>query len=190
MYMGLSAVMIFMGLLVASFCGLARTWVPIPASFSLLCFFFGFVLAFAGLMILFIRIHKLGLNWLIAPGRPWIQLWFYIYKDGEVRVTPGIRLGEGLLYSPKLDATIPDVRTYSFGDHKIRFVPEAMGHACDLDMVQYVQILRHKRGWTNMRQARQGIFSKIKKKEIIPEATTKRMGIVPEHLKIQRPKVR
>jgi len=188
--MGICSAMVFAGIFIASFCGLARTWVPIPVEAAFILFMFGLIVAFVGMMILYTRINKMGLNWLIQPGNPRVVNWFYIYKDGEVFITPSFRKGEGILHAPHLDATIPDVRTYSLGDHKVRFVAEATGHACDTDMIQYVQLLKSKWGWTNLRQARAGILKLIKGKEFIPETTTKRLGIEPGYIKRQQPRVR
>jgi len=186
MYQTMSAAFIFAGVLIASLSGLVRTFMPIPPMFAMICFLFGIILAFVGYMVIFIRINKLGLNWLIAPGRPGTINWFYIYKDGEVRITPSFRVGEGLLYAPQLEATIPDIKTYSLGDHKIRFVPEATGHACDTDIVQYVQVLKSKYGWANLRQARRGIF---KGKEYVPTPAEEKLGIKEGYIKAYKEKV-
>ena len=128
MYFGILYILFLMGIVIASFCGLMPNSIQmmIPYYFRFLAFMIGALLAFIGIVIVWIRARKTGAAHIIAPGRPGLINWFYIYKDGEVRITPGIRAGEGQLYNPDLDAQIPDVKTYTLCDHRVRFVPEVV----------------------------------------------------------------
>jgi len=177
MYFVILYLMFIIGIIIASFCGLMPAPVQeiIPYYFRFLAFMIGSLLCFMGIVFLYIRAKKTGANHLIEPGRPGIVNWLYVYKDGECRFTPGIRAGEGQLYNRDLDAQIPDVKTYSLCDHKIRIVPEVVGHAVDLDYILYADLLQTQYGFENLREAREGkvnkILSKIaikRTKEIIP----------------------
>ena len=173
MYFGLLYILFLIGLVIASFCGLmpGSIQLMIPYYFRFLAFMVGAMLGFIGIVMLWIRARKTGAAHLIAPGRPGVINWFYIYKDGEVRLTPGMRAGEGQLYNDDLDAQIPDVKTYSMCDHKVRFVPEVVGHAVDLDYVMYVNLLDSMLGFENLREARKGPINQLLKrsKEIFPQ---------------------
>jgi len=173
MYFGLLYILFLVGIIISSFCGLMPGQLQhmIPYYFRFLAFMVGAMLGFIGIVMLWIRARKTGAAHLIAPGRPGVINWFYIYKDGEVRLTPGMRAGEGQLYNDDLDAQIPDVKTYSMCDHKVRFVPEVVGHAVDLDYVMYVNLLDSMLGFENLREARKGPINQLLKrsKEIYPQ---------------------
>lgn len=166
-------ILMLLGIVISSICGLMPVSVQliIPFYFRFLAFMIGALMAFIGIVIVWIRARKTGAAHLIAPGRPGLINWFYIYGDGEVRITPGMRAGEGQLYNPDLDAQIPDVKTYSLCDHKIRFVPEVVGHAVDIDYVLYVNLMDSMYGFENIREARQGFVNTLLKrtKEIFPK---------------------
>jgi len=114
----------------------------------------GFILAIFGVGMVHTRAKKTGAEHLIEFAKPSTLLWFYVYRDGTVRITPAIREVEGQLYAPKLDAQINDLKSYRLFDHSIRFVPEGIGHAVDLDMVLYTTLLRNNYGFSNIREAR------------------------------------
>ena len=141
----------------------------IPFWFRFVAWFMATFLGFVGIVIVYGRARSTGANQLIAPARPGTVKWFYFYRDGEMRILPSKRAGEGQLYCDELDAQVPDVKTYSLCDHKIRIVPELVGHAVDLDYVMYADLLKTKWGFENLRQARAGwINEKLHRtKEII-----------------------
>jgi len=171
LYFGIMFIMMLAGTTLASFISFMPGDIQyvIPYEFRFLFWFVGMMMAFVGVNILYRRCRIVGANHLINPGRPGTVLWFFFYRDGECRILPCKRAGEGQLYSADLDSQIIDVKTYSLCDHKIRIVPEVVGHAVDLDYVGYVDVLKTKWGFENMRQARQGWLNEKlgKTKEIV-----------------------
>jgi len=163
MYFGITYIMFVVGIFISSFCGLmpADIQTKIPYEFRGLAFFIGLMVCFMGLVLLWIRCKKTGADHLIRPGRPGLINWIYIYKDGEMRILPAIRAGEGQLYNEDLDAQVIDAKTYTMGDHRFRIVPEIVGHAVDMDYVIYADLLHTKYGFENLRQARQGRIDHI-----------------------------
>jgi len=163
MYFGITYIMFVVGILISSFCGLMTPDIQakIPYEFRGLAFFIGTMICFIGLVMLWIRCKKTGADHLIKPGRPGLINWIYIYKDGEMRILPSIRAGEGQLYNEDLDAQVIDAKTYTMGDHRFRIVPEVVGHAVDLDYVIYADLLHTKYGFENLRQARHGRADEI-----------------------------
>lgn len=128
----------------------------IPVMGKYMLFIMGTIIAFIGLFILQTRAMKTGANHLLEFGRPNNIIWFYVHRDGTIKITPALREIEGQLYSPELDAQIQDYKSYRLFDHSIRFVPEGIGHAADLDMILYVTLLKDKYGFNNIREARKG----------------------------------
>lgn len=118
----------------------------------------GLMLGVFGVCLPHTRAKKTGAEHLIEFARPSTLIWFYVYRDGTVKITPAIREVEGQLYSKELDAQIHDLKSYRLFDHSIRFVPEGIGHAVDLDVVLYTTLLRNKYGFTNIREAREAGF--------------------------------
>jgi len=176
MYFGIQFMLFMIGIIIASFCGLipsTEVQAIIPPYFRFLAFLMGAMLGFMGIVFVWIRAKKVGADILINPGRPGTVLWFFFYRDGEMRILPGKRAGEGQLYTPYLDSQVIDVKTYSLCDHKFRIVPEVVGHAVDLDYVMYVDVVETKYGFENLRQLRASknpidkIFKKTK--EIVDE---------------------
>jgi len=137
--------------------------VVVPYMFRILLMMVGMIIASVGYMILWGRAKKTGADHLINPGRPSRILWFYVYRDGTIKITPAMREVEGQLYSPELDAQIQDMKSYRLFDHPVRFVPEGVGHAVDLGMCLYAQFLKTKHGFENMREARISKKGKEKK---------------------------
>ena len=166
MYVGLMIVLVLAGSFCMGFCGLlfGEVQAYVPLMFRFLMFMFGLTLVIVGMMMLIIRIKKIGADHLIAPGRPGSILWFYIYGDGEVRITPAMRAGEMQLYNPDMEAQVIDVKTYSLGDHKVRFVPEVLGHAVDMDYILYANVLKTKYGFENLREVRDDWRANLLKK--------------------------
>jgi len=170
MYFGIMYILIVIGISIPSIV----YFIPsdyqyiVPNEFRFLAWMVGMLVIFMGVVVVWTRAQKTGANHLINPGRPGNVLWFFFYADGECRILPSKRAGEGQLYNPELDSQIIDVKTYSLCDHKIRIVPEVVGHAVDLDYVGYVDVVQNKYGFDNLRQARSGAFNFLKrKKEII-----------------------
>ena len=127
----------------------------IPPGMRVALIFMGFLIACIGIIMLWIRAKKTGAEHILEPGRPGTIIWFYVYRDGTIKITPSIREVEGQLYSKELDAQIHDLKSYRLFDHSVRFVPEGIGHAADLDMILYVTLLKTKFGFSNIMEARQ-----------------------------------
>lgn len=130
--------------------------VRVPSALRVGLVVFGAMIAIIGLLMLWIRAKKTGAEHIINPGRPGTILWFYVYRDGTIKITPSMREVEGQLYSKELDAQIHDLKSYRLFDHSVRFVPEGIGHAVDLDMILYVTLLKTKYGFNNIMEARKG----------------------------------
>jgi len=145
-------------------------------------FFVGVMISIVGLMMLHGRAYKTGAIHLLNFGKPGTIIWFYVYRDGSIKITPAMREVEGTLYSPELDAQIQDFKSYRLFDHSVRFVPEGIGHAVDLDMVLYSMMLKNKYGYQNIREARESAFVNILKKLRIPIQDQKKEIIQPERL--------
>ena len=146
----------FLGLLPAGYQGF------IPDIFRIAFFMIGMILSFFGVFMTHIRAKKTGAEHLIEPGRPETIIWFYVHRDGTVKITPAVREVENALYSPELDAMVHEMKSYRLFDHSIRFVPEGIGHAVDLDMCLYVSLLKNKFGFQTLREARKKGFQGIK----------------------------
>jgi len=165
---------IFIGVFLAGLFGLmpAQMQLDIPDALRMIMFMFGFLLAFVGVFLIQGRALKTGVNHLLEYGNPKKIIWFYVYRDGTIKITPAMRDVEGLLYSKELDAAVQDMKSYRLFDHSIRFVPEAIGHAADLDMCLYAHVLKTKWGFNNIITARDGgrianLASSIKKKNVV-----------------------
>lgn len=148
--------LVVFGLILASISGLmpADSQNMIPDFFRFILFFVGFILAFLGITLLHGRASKTGAIHLLEWGVPGTILWFYVYRDGTVKITPAIREVEGALYSKELDAQINDMKSYRLFDHSIRFVPEGIGGSADLDLVLYATLLKNRYGFQTIRDAR------------------------------------
>jgi hypothetical protein len=124
-------------------------------------FMVGVILVFLGLSLISGRAKKTGANHLLEWGRPDKILWFYVYKDGSIKITPAMREVEGQIYSPELDAQIHEMKSYRLFDHSVRFVPEGVGHAVDLGLCLYASFLKTKHGFDSLRHARRSFFNKF-----------------------------
>jgi len=163
MYFGVTFLTIIAGCFFAGICGLLPPEIQpyIPMGFRMIAFFVGIIIAVAGFILLVSRASKVGANHLINPSRPGGVLWLFVYRDREIKITPSVRTGEGQLYNRELDSQVIDVVTYSIGDHKVRIVPEVVGHAVDLDYVMYVNLLKSKYGFENLKEVREKSVDKI-----------------------------
>lgn len=157
----------FFGLFLCGIIGLLplETQFIIPEMFRMIMFLLGCVITFMGLMILLSRAKKTGSNHLLEFGKPGTINWLYVHSDGTIAITPALREVEGQLYSPSLDAQIKDLKSYRIFDHSIRIVPEGIGHAVDLDMVLYANLLKTKYGFASLKDARKNVFNFLKQSE-------------------------
>jgi len=186
MYYGILFITITVGVVISAIPGLfpAPYQQMIPDGFRFIMFFVGFIIPRSGFMMHYIRAKRTGAVHIINPAVPGTHLWFYIFKDNEIMITPAIRSGEGLSYSPKLDAQVFDVKSYTLADHKVRIVPEVIGQAVDIDYVLYVNVLKTKYGFENLKEIRDSIFKYYDKfknaigfgKEIIPQERVVKNG--------------
>ena len=164
MIFGLVLMFMVFGLLLAGLPGLIPGVLQhqIPDFFRLFFIMIGGVIQFIGFVILHGRADKTGCTHLLEFGKPGTINWLYVYKDGEIKITPSMRDVESQLYSKDLDAQIRELKSYRIFDHSIRIVPEGVGHATDLDMVLYANLLRSKWGFQSIRGARKGISNFIR----------------------------
>ena len=151
---------LFFGIFLAGLAGLMpmEYQAIIPSYFRMILFFIGMIISFIGIVILQGRASKTGAVHLLEFGRPGKIIWFYAFRDSTLKITPAMREVEGQLYSKELDAQIHDLKSYRLFDHSVRFVPEGVGHAADLDMCLYAGLLKTKYGFSNLRQAREAGF--------------------------------
>lgn len=153
----------------------------IPVMLKYLLFMMGFIISLLGIIILQGRAMKTGAGHLLEFGRPDRIIWIYAHRDGTLKITPAMREIGGQLYSSELDAQIQDFKSYRLFDHSLRFVPEGIGHAVDLDFILYATLLKTKYGFNNITEARKGakkfenkklsflnpIIQKFEKKDIV-----------------------
>lgn len=154
---------VILGLLVAAIPGLMplQSQAMIPDFFRFILFFFGFIFSFLGILLIHGRALKTGTNHLLEYGRPETIIWFFVNRDGTIKITPAMREVEGALYSKELDAVVNDMKSYRLFDHSVRIVPEGLGHTADLDMVLYATLLKTKNGFANIREARKSVKGQV-----------------------------
>ena len=126
----------------------------LPTAFSFIFIFIGLTIALIGQLMLFGRAKSTTAIHLLDKPKRNHHLWLYAHRDGSLMFTPGIRNVESQLYSPELDAQIQEFKSYRMFDHSIRIVPEGVGHAVDLGMVLYAQLMKNKYGFENIQEAR------------------------------------
>jgi len=163
MIMFLSFMLMISGFLMTAIFGLlpGEYYFIIPNYFRYILIFFGGTLFIAGRLMIDIRARRTGADFLMAPGRPGHVLWIFIHKDGEIRLIPSLRAGEGQLHSKELDSQIVDVKSYMWADHRVRIVPEVVGHAVDMDYILYVNLLKTRYGIENLKELRESSFDKF-----------------------------
>lgn len=130
----------------------------IPDSLKMILFFVGMILSVMGVIMLWLRATKTGANLLIAPGRPDRILWFYVFKDGTIRIVNAARDVEGFTYSKTLDTEATEMKSYRLFDHHVRIIPEGIGSATDLGACLYCYFIRTKHGFKSIKDARETIF--------------------------------
>lgn len=159
----LAYMFLFFGIFLAGMSGLlpVNVYVGVPAFLRVMLFFVGIIISLVGMIILHGRAMKTGAVHLLEFGRPGKIIWFYVYKDGSIKITPSVREIEGHLYSKELDALIHELKSYKLFDHSIRFVPEGTGHAVDLGMCLYATFLKTRYGFAGLKEARQSFLNKF-----------------------------
>lgn len=169
----LAYVFLFFGIVLAGMSGLMpiEIIIGVPMFLRTMLFFVGFIISLVGLIILHGRAVKTGAVHLLEFGRPGKIIWFYVYKDGSIKITPSVREIEGHLYSRELDALIHELKSYKLFDHSVRFVPEGTGHAVDLGMCLYATFLKTKYGFAGLKEARHSFLNKIGVKTMKPYET-------------------
>jgi len=135
----------------------------VPDYFKFLLFIIGLVFSFLGYMIYMFRARQTGACHIMEKGRPGRFLWFYFYDDGELRITPGIRVGEKQSYNREMDSQVPVTKSYHLADHQGLIIPEGGGCATELDFALYAELLDSKGGFENLRIAREDAFARIAK---------------------------
>ena len=163
--------LVFFGFFMGGIIGLLplTEQIGIPDYFRYVMFGVGFCLVMVGSSLVHGRAKKTGAEHLLEFGRPGDIIWFYVYKDGTIKITPSMREVEGQLYSKELDAQIQEMKSYRLFDHSIRFVPEGTGHAVDLGMCLYAAFLKTRNGFSNIREARADANGKRKKVNLSKE---------------------
>jgi len=126
----------------------------VPGMFRFLFVMIGIIIAMIGVVILYGRAKKTTVIHILNPPKLNQHNWLYAYRDGTLKFTPGIHKIESQIYAPELDAQIQEYKSYRLFDHSIRIVPEGIGHATDLGMVLYAQLMQGKWGFENIQEAR------------------------------------
>lgn len=156
----------------------------VPPVFRYLFVIIGFIIANVGYVIVWGRLHKTGAKWLVNPPRRGEHIWFYVHRDGSILITPGVRKVESQLYSPELDAQIQEFKSYRLFDHSVRFVPEGIGHAVDLNMCLYATMSKGKYGFEKLQDAREtaSIMEKLNPIAGRPEEIPPVEGVITERV--------
>ena len=157
MYFFLLTMFVSVGMIFALFAGIMPT-----SALQIPIFLVGFVMAMVGIMLIYTRTVKTGIIHLIDVANPDHVIWFYIRKDGSVKITSGIRDIESTSVNKELDnAIIHDLKAYRLHDHSIRFVPEGLGYSADANMCVYTQVIDKKTNFEGIKDGRR----KIQKQE-------------------------
>lgn len=118
----------------------------------------GIIVAFVGIMLVYIRAIKTGAIHLLQPAQPNNMIWFYIQRDGTVKITPAFRRIEGMSESTEMNAIIQDMKAYRIFDHQVRFVPEHVGHSADVKHCVYAKVMKNKYGFEGIKDGRRKIL--------------------------------
>jgi len=128
-------------------------------------FIVGMIISLVGLFMLYIRAIKTGAIHLLNTAQPNSVIWFYIQRDGTVKITPAFKRIEGMTESKEMDAIIQDMKAYRIFDHQIRFVPEDLGHSADVKHCVYARIMKNKYGFESIRDGRRKILDYLYKRQ-------------------------
>lgn len=164
-------------------------WVLIPFIVVLLFMIMGVILILFSLLLIHMRATQSTLGYLLEdPVRGTVH-WAYVYGDYDIRITPALRQLEKHSYSKKLDQQIQEFKTYNLAGHKIRIVPEGIGHSIDLGNCLYANFA--KRAWNTKTLIELRNFVKLSKpkaQEEKPETLEQYQKLKEEHEKEQKTK--
>jgi len=137
----------------------------IPFMITLIFLILALLLNIVSLLLVQIRSYDGGINHLLDDRKRNQINWLYIYGDYDIMVTPGMRQLEKHSYSKKLDQQIVDFKTYNFAGHKIRIVPEGVGHSVDLGKCLYATHAKQKWNIKTLNELRESVSRFIGKQE-------------------------
>jgi len=109
------------------------------------------------LVFIHMRAVESTLSYLLEDPKRGQVHWLYVYGDRDIRVTPAMRQLEKHSYSKQLDQQIHDFQTYNFAGHKIRIVPEGVGHSVSLGKCLYATHAKRVWGVKSLRELREFI---------------------------------
>lgn len=144
----------------------------IPFLITLIFFLLGVILCVVSLLLIQLRSYDGGLNYLLEDRKKGHVNWLYVYGDYDIHVTPAVRQLEKHTYSKKLDQQIVDFKTYNFAGHKVRIVPEGIGHSVELGKCIYAT--HAKRVWNikSIDELRDAVRNFLKKSKTSQEKAT------------------
>ena len=116
----------------------------IPGMITLMFVMMGALLVVMSYLMIFFRAYNSTLYHLMEDPKASEVKWLYVYGDTEIIVAPAEREMEYQSYSKKLDAQIKEVKMYDFAGHKVRIVPEGIGHSVDLIKCLYAEVAKTK----------------------------------------------
>lgn len=146
-------IMVMFGLLISGISGHA----PSPP-LQIIFFIGGIMVAFVGMLLLYGRAIKTGAIYLLQSAQPDNMIWFYIQRDGTVKITPAFRRIEGMSESKEMDSIIQDMKAYRIFDHQVRFVPEDLGHSADVKHCVYARVMKNKYGFESIKDGRRKLL--------------------------------
>ena len=143
--------------------------IAIPFMIVLFFTLIGAILIIVSLLFIQIRSYDGGIIHLLEDRKPKHINWLYVYGDYDIFVTPSIRQLEKHSYSKKLDQQIVDFKTYNFAGHKVRIVPEGVGHSVDLGKCLYATHAKQKWNIKTLNELRAAVSGLFNKSETEPE---------------------
>jgi len=97
----------------------------------------GIIMVILSLVFVHMRAVESTLVYLLEDPKKGQVHWAYVYGDRDIRITPAMRQLEKHSYSKQLDQQIHDFQTYNLAGHKLRIVPEGVGHSVSLGKCLY-----------------------------------------------------
>lgn len=153
----MATIICFAGTLIAVFGML----VPNPIV-NVLFLIVGLIMSMAGILMLMLKAVKTGvIHFFYPPRNDDSTLWFYIRRDGTVKITPAFRMLEGMsedLYGTKI---IKDMKSYRLADWNVRFVPEGIGHSVDVNNVMYARVMKKQNHFESLKDGRRKILTSL-----------------------------
>jgi len=144
----------------------------IPFMITIIFFLLGAILTVVSLLLIQLRSYDGGLNNLLEDRKKGHVNWLYVYGDYDIHVTPAVRQLEKHTYSKKLDQQIVDFKTYNFAGHKIRIVPEGVGHSTDLGKCIYATHAKRVWNMKSIDELRDSVRNFLNKKKPSSEKVT------------------